>query len=79
MNGNLIGFGINIVGEMDENVATDRAMIMRYYIQCSDGSWKNLTIGGSYYEKNDDGEWVYWGGSWLDWWVIDNWFNTACH
>lgn len=79
MNGNMVGFGTSTWGELDEDVATDRAVITRFHKQCTNGSWTSLTVSGYYYEKNDDGEWVYWGGSWLEWWVIDQWFNQDCN
>ena len=75
--GNMMGFGYSILGELDDDVATDRAYIGRFHMPRSDGSWDSLTIYGYYYEKNEDGEWVYWGGSWLEWSVIEAWFNNS--
>ena len=54
MQGNLIGFSWFTTGETD-NVATDRAVIIRYHKERSDGNWDSLTVSGSYYEKNENG------------------------
>ena len=71
--GNMIGWGYSVFGAFDNDVATDRAYITRYHVQRTDGTWESLTGSGSYYEKDDDGNWVYWGGSWYEWSWIWNW------
>ena len=78
-NKKLVGHGKTVMGQLDDDLATDRAVITRFHKQCSDGTWEKITISGHYYEKNDDGEWIYWGGSWMTGQVIQEWFNQACN
>ena len=59
MAGNMIGFNWFVSDETDDDIATDRAIIARYHIQRTDGSWDSLVVSGYYYEKNEDGEWIY--------------------